>query len=156
MARKWKEYLRNDLKNGMFETGILVRDLQTKVREFSGRNKINKEAEKTKLSDEVKSYITIKSVEFLKKPLNKKDLEKISKEVFELIRCSLASDRTPDEIYEGLKDDPEMREEVIAMLIKGAEAGITEKKQKVLLEGIFSGDEDLKVLLNKKESMLWL
>ncbi len=150
MVNRWKNFLIDDLKRGMFETGLIIGKIKSSADKILDTGHAP-EARKPEagLDDEIKDHLTERSLSLIDKKLSKSDHEKISKQLFELLRCSLASERTPDEIFEGLRDDAEMRSEVVEMLINEASASLSKKKQRALLDGIFSGDEELRTMLKR-------
>ena len=81
--------------------------------------------------------------------IDSRAFSKLAEELYKLLACSLASNRTPDEIISGLQADAEMRDEVVKMLIKSRR---TLKGQKAFLNAILSGDEDLRALLNAQQT----
>ncbi len=145
-----KKIFVTDFMAGLYETGMIVGKIKKSVGNIFDTD-IPKEPVEAKFVDEVNKYLSSKVSAFEGVKLSKGDFDKLSKEVFELLRCSLASNRTPEEIFEGLRDDPEMRAEVLEMLIGRTKVGLSVRKQNDLLEDIFSGDEELRVLLNKQK-----
>ena len=77
--------------------------------------------------------------------------DKLATEMVKLFSCSLASNRTPDEIILGLQSDTEMRNEVVELLISRIKTKTSLDSQRTFLHRILSGDDDLRVLLNKQK-----
>jgi hypothetical protein len=77
--------------------------------------------------------------------------DKLTRELVKLFSCSMASNRTPDEIIFGLKSDIEMRNEVVELLISRINTKTSLNSQQIFLHKILSGDDDLRVLLNKQK-----
>jgi hypothetical protein len=77
--------------------------------------------------------------------------DKLTNEMVKLFSCSLASNRTPDEIILGLQSDIEMRNEVVELLIAAVKTKNSIDGQRVFLQRILSGDDDLRDLLNKQK-----
>jgi hypothetical protein len=77
--------------------------------------------------------------------------DKLTNEMVKLISCSLASNRTPDEIILGLQTDIEMRNEVVELLISRINTKTSLESQRTFLHRILSGDDDLRALLNRQK-----
>lgn len=77
--------------------------------------------------------------------------DKLTTEMVKLFSCSLASNRTPEEIILGLQSDTEMRNEVVELLISRIKTKTSLDSQRTFLQRILSGDDDLRVLLNKQK-----
>ena len=77
--------------------------------------------------------------------------DKLSDEIYKLLSCSMASNRTPNEIIFGLQSDTEMRNEVVELLISGIDSKTSFDHQRTFINKILSGDDDLRVLLNKQK-----
>ena len=76
---------------------------------------------------------------------------KLTNEMYKLLACSLAGNRSPDEIIFGLQSDTEMREEVIELLISEIKTNSSLDSQRTFLNRLLSGDDDLRTLLNKQK-----
>lgn len=77
--------------------------------------------------------------------------DRLTNEMTKLFSCSLASNRTPDEIIFGLKSDIEMRNEVVELLISRIKTKKSLDSQRIFLQRILSGDNDLQALLNQQK-----
>jgi hypothetical protein len=77
--------------------------------------------------------------------------DKLTNEMVKLFSCSLAGNRTPDEIILALKSDIEMRNEVVELLIAAVKTKNSIDGQRIFLQRILSGDDDLRALLNKQK-----
>ena len=73
-------------------------------------------------------------------------LRRIAHEVRQFFRCCLASNRTPDELIDGLRDDSDMREEVVNLLLSRIGPPAAEP-ERLFLHRMLSGDDDLRALL---------
>ena len=76
--------------------------------------------------------------------------DRLSEELSNLFKCSFASVRTPDEIIEELREDSEMRAEVVEMVLSETGETSNRRDQRLFLQRMLSGDEDLRVLLNRQ------
>ncbi|MFC1734941.1 hypothetical protein ACFL1X_02420 [Candidatus Hydrogenedentota bacterium] len=73
-------------------------------------------------------------------------LKRITEEFLRFFTCCLNSNRTPEELIDGLRNDREMRDEVVEMLI--SRVGSSEAPdERLFLERILSGDDDMLRLL---------
>jgi len=77
--------------------------------------------------------------------------DKLTNELVKLFSCSMASNRTPDEIILGLQSDIEMRNEVVELLISRINSKTSLNSQQIFLHRILSGDDELRALLNKQK-----
>jgi len=78
-------------------------------------------------------------------------LDAITRELFKILACSLASERTPNEIIDGLRDDAEMRGELKNLVVSATGLGYYQE-QLIFLDRILSGDPELRELLNKQKT----
>ena len=75
-------------------------------------------------------------------------LDALAAELFEFLTCSLASNRTANEIIDGLRDDTDMRSEVVALVLSATGISSYHEEQRAFLERTLSGDDGLRKLLN--------
>ena len=77
-------------------------------------------------------------------------LDILSAELFKLLACALTSNRTPNEVVDGLRDDAEMRSEVISLILSESAEPAYQEQQRVFLQRLLSGDRDLRILLGRQ------
>jgi len=80
-----------------------------------------------------------------------KVFDELTNEMMSLLSCSLAANRTPDEIILGLQSDPDMRNEVVDLVLSRVKTKTSLDSQRIFLNRILSGDDDLRALLNKQK-----
>ena len=159
---KWKEYLKQDVIGSSYELGCIIGliydraivywGIIKKSDKFSIAFPSKKQDQKKTFEEELEELLICKKDEMPDVKISDKIFKKLSNELYKLLSCSLVSNRTPDEIVTGLKDDITMRKEVVDLVINETKAEVSCNEQRVFLDRIFSGDNDLKVLLNKQLS----
>ena len=80
-------------------------------------------------------------------------LKRTTSEFSRFLTCCLNSNRTPEELLDGLRDDLEMRDEVVGLLVSRIGASET-TDVRLLLDRMLSGDGDLMRLLVDSGSRL--
>ena len=77
--------------------------------------------------------------------------EIIVQELSSFFKCCFTSDRTPDELVDALRDDAEMKEEIIELIMSNN--GIERSQHNTLfLQQVLSGDDDVRFLLNRQKT----
>jgi hypothetical protein len=152
---KWKDYLWKDAVDGAFDLGATVAYLKICGSIYwveASRLIFNlpEEKEKLKFKDQLQNLLEKKFNEMSSLKISKPVFSKMGNEMHTLLLCSLASQRSPDEIIDGLENDPEMREEVINLLISKVKRKTSQEHQRIFFDKIFSGDVGLRKLLNEQ------
>ena len=153
---KLKKYLKKDLMNGSYEMGNIVRSISNvvgilRVREEEVIDLTAQPLKEEKFIDELDALLDDKLSTMDNVKISDPVFSVMKKELYDFMLCSLASERTPDEIVEGLDSDKEMKDEVVAMLVTKVEKKTWKKNQKIFFDRMLSGDDDLKALLNAQE-----
>ena len=153
---KWKGFLKNDAVECAFELGATGAYLKVQLSEYWGKTKpvlfpFLQEKEKPKFKEELRNLLEMK----LKKKRSLKVpayvFPRMCKELHDLLLCSLASERSPDEIVAGLRSDAEMRAEVVELLVSKVGSRASVRYQRNFFDKMLSGDSDLKKLLNAQK-----
>jgi hypothetical protein len=148
----WKEYLKKDLFDGSYELGVTVSDIKTRaVNGWAELKKVIRditEEKALKFKDELFLLLDLKLKEMMPLKISEAVFGKMRVELCNLLLCSLASERTPDEIIDGLADDPEMRKEVVSLLVNKVKRKKYLDNQHKYFDEILSGDDDLRRVLN--------
>ena len=110
------------------------------------------EEKEDKFEQELTQLLALKRQGMLDLEVPDNEFDELTIRMGRLFLTSLASNRTPDEIIEGLQEDAEMREEVIELLLSETNVPVSYQAQRAFLLKLLSGDEDFKSLLNKQTS----
>jgi len=153
-VNKWKAYLRKDLIDSAYDLGATITEL--KIRGFNywvgiGRTFLFGKKKESRFKDELRELLDKKFHETSSLRISEQIFSRMCKELHDLLLCSLASQRSPDEIIDGLQGDSEMREEVIDLIISKVARKTFVKQQRIFLGRIFSGDPDLRRLLKAQK-----
>ena len=154
---KWSEFLKKDALECAYELGATGAYLKVRILEYWDKTQpvlfpFLQDNEKPRFKKELRDLLgaKYKKKSYLKIPAYV--FSKLCKEMYDLLLCSVASERSPDEIIDGLRSDLEMRREVVDLLISKVNSKTSVKAQRMFLDGIFSGDKDLKRLLNEQKA----
>ena len=151
---RWKYYLWADTINCSFELGYAIGQLNNLAVNYWGKfKKAYFLPRPQKFKQQLSEILASKLNQMPDVTMNSLIFDKLTNEMYKLLSCSLASNRSPDEIIFGLQSDTEMRNEVVELLISKIELITSLDNQRTYLDRILSGDgdEDLRVLLNKQK-----
>ena len=149
---KWKSYLWEEAKGCSFELGYAVGRLNTSATDYWDRfEKAYTLNGYQKFKQQLPEFLAFKLSQMPDVTLNSYVFDKLTNEMYKLLTCSLAGNSSPDEIILGLQSDTEMREEVVELLVSKIKSKSSLNDQRTFLNRILSGDEDLRVLLNKQK-----
>ena len=149
---KIKTYLKEDAINCSFELGWTVAWLNDTAHSCWDKFKnISIKKDNLKFKQQLTTLLSSKLNEMTDLKITDIASEKMNIEMHKLLTCSLASNRTPDEIISGLRSDAEMRNEVVELLISKIKLKTSLDSQRIFLNRILSGDNDLLALLNKQK-----
>ena len=149
---KWKDYLYEETISCSFELGYTIGQLNNiAVNYWEKFKKTYFPLHPQKFKQQIPEFLAYKLNQMSDVTMNGNVFDKLTSEMYKFLSCSLASNRTPDEIIFGLQSDTEMREEVIDLLISKIELKTSLDNQRIFLDRILSGDEDLRALLNKQK-----
>ena len=149
---KWKSYLWEEAKGFSFELGYVVGCLNTSATDYWEKfKKTYFPANPQKFKQQISELLVSKLNQMPDVTMDNHVFDKLTSEMYKFLSCSLASNRSPDEIILGLQSDTEMREEVVDLLISKIELKTSLDNQRIFLDRILSGDEDLRALLNKQK-----
>ena len=152
IKKRWKVYLKKEAAESSYDLGWMFEYLkQAAIRYHERVNAYVFPAETVTFKGEIDALLRASLKKSDTCRLSEQDYLRLLNEFHKLLTCSLASNRTPEEIYSGLKDDKEMREEVIEMLIKRMKLKTAREKQKILLDNILSGESDFGALLIRQK-----
>ena len=149
---KWKDYLCEGTISCSFELGYTIGQLNNlAVNSWEKFKKTYFPPNPQKFKQQLPELLASKVSQMSDVTMNGNVFDKLTSEMYKFLSCSLASNRTPDEIIFGLQSDSEMREEVVDLLISKIESKTSLDNQRIFLDRILSGDEDLRALLNKQK-----
>ncbi|MBF0254621.1 MAG: hypothetical protein HQL11_05825 [Candidatus Omnitrophica bacterium] len=162
-TRLWGEFLRKDALKGTYELGVVCGTLKLKVSELlepvasafgdganGGAASGPQKPKGLSFRQELQIYLIKKWGTMFDGILRDEEFEKLTNQIFRLLQTSLASNRTADEIVNGLREDPQMRGEVVQLVIHEAKLKEAIQKSRIFLNRIFGGDEDLRDLLKRQ------
>jgi len=149
---KWKDYIWEDTLDCSFELGYTIGRLKRlTVNYWKKLNKTHALSGHQKFKQQLPELLASKLKEMPDVKIPAHIFTELSNEMYKLLACSLASNRTPDEIILGLQADTEMRNEVVALLTSGVNSKTSLDDQRFFLNKILAGDDDLRILLNKQK-----
>ena len=152
IVNKWNDYIWRGVIAYSFELGSTIGyidNLANKVRiKF---NKVHVSPPHQKFKRQLSEFLVSKVKKMPDVTMKPHVFDKLTNEMVKLFSCSLASNRTPDEIILGLKSDIEMRNEVVELLISRINMKTSLENQRTFLHMILSGDDDLRALLNMQK-----
>ena len=149
---RWKYYIREDTKSCLFELGYAIGELNNlAVNYWEKFKKAYFPPNNQKFKQKLPELLAFKLSQMSDVTMNGNVFDKLTSEMYKFLSCSLASNRTPDEIIFGLQSDTEMREEVVELLVSKIELKTYLNDQRIFLNRLLSGDEDLRALLNKQK-----
>ena len=147
-----KTYLKEDAINCSFELGWTVSWLNDAAHNSWDRFKnLSIRQDNSKFKQQLTTLLSSKLNEMTDLKITDIASEKMNIEMHRLLACSLASNRTPDEIISGLRSDAEMRSEVVDLLISRIKPKTAINNQRLFLNRVLSGDNDLLALLRKQQ-----
>ncbi|MFH1504975.1 MAG: hypothetical protein ABIH08_06295 [Candidatus Omnitrophota bacterium] len=147
----WKHFIQEQAIDYSFELGYVTKRLRILLIRY--REQIKNTLfppESPKFKQELSTFLASKLNEMPDLTLENKVFKKLNKVLTHFLICSLAGNRTADEIILGLQSDIEMRDEVVSLLIKKINSKASVDTQRVFLDQILLGDEELKKLLNQQ------
>jgi hypothetical protein len=149
---KWKFYIWEDTKSCSFELGYTVGELNNlAVNYWEKFKKAYFPANPQKFKQQLPELLASKLNQMPDITMDSLIFDKLTNEMYKLLSCSLASNRSPDEIIFGLQSDTEMREEVVELLVSKIKSNSSLDNQRTFLNRLLSGDDDLRTLLNKQK-----
>ena len=149
---KWKFYIWEDTKSCSFELGYTIGELNNlAVNYWEKFKKAYFRPDQQKFKQQLPELLASKLNQMPDVTINSHVFDKLTNEMYKLLSCSLAGNRSPDEIIFGLQSDTEMRNEVVELLISKIKSNSSLDNQRTFLNIILSGDEDLRALLNKQK-----
>ena len=149
---RWKYYIREDTKSCSFELGYAIGELNNlAVNYWEKFRKAYFPSNDQKFKQQLPEFLVFKLSQMPDVTMNSLVFDKLTNEMYKLLTCSLAGNRSPDEIIFGLQSDTEMREEVVELLVSKIKSKSSLDNQRTFSNRILSGDEDLRVLLNKQK-----
>jgi len=148
---KCKYFINDEIQRNSYSLGWVVGYIQVSaVNGWSQAKGAFRFPRNQKFSQELEKLLALKLKKMSDLTLPDKVFEKLASELYKLLLCSLASNRTPDEVIDGLQNDIEMRAEVVELMLSQTGTDPSYKDQRVFLDGVLSGDADLRALLNKQ------
>ena len=149
---KWKFYIWEDTKSCSFELGYTIGELNNlAVNYWEKFKKAYFPANPQKFKQQLPELLASKLNQMPDITMDSLIFDKLTNEMYKLLSCSLASNRSPDEIIFGLQSDTEMREEVVELLVSKIKSNSSLDNQRTFLNRLLSGDDDLRTLLNKQK-----
>ena len=149
---EWKSYLWEEAKGCSFESGYVVGCLNTSATDYWEKfKKTYFPANPQKFKQQLSELLVSKLNQMPDVTMDRLIFDKLTNEMYKLLSCSLSSNRTPEEIISALQSDAEMREEVVSLLLSKIDSPSSLDSQRMFLTRILSGDEDLRVLLDKQK-----
>ncbi|MFC1676648.1 hypothetical protein ACFL3G_06250 [Planctomycetota bacterium] len=149
---KWGDYFCEGTTSCSFELGYTIGQLNNLAINYWGKfKKAYFPANPQKFNQQLPELLASKLNQMPDVTMDNQVFDKLTSEMYKFLSCSLASNRSPDEIILGLQSDTEMREEVVDLLISKIELKTSLDNQRIFLDRILSGDEDLRALLNKQK-----
>ena len=159
-TRKWKEYIKQDAINGTHEFVWIIGFMYDSVTAYweniskkSSKNVPSKmQNTKKRFKQELGELLICKKDTMQDIEITDEVFDRLNNELYKLLSCSLTSKRTADEIATGLQDDISMRNEVVDMVVNETKTEVSCNQQRLFLNRMLSGDNDLRVLLNKQQN----
>ena len=149
---KWKFYIWEDTKSCSFELGYTIGELNNlAVNYWEKFKKAYFPANPQKFKQQLPELLASKLNQMPDVTINSHVFDKLTNEMYKLLSCSLAGNRSPDEIIFGLQSDTEMRNEVVELLVSKIKSNSSLDNQRTFLNRLLSGDDDLRTLLNKQK-----
>jgi len=149
---KWKFYIWEDTKSCSFELGYTIGELNNLAVNYWGKfKKAYFPSDQQKFKQQLPELLVSKLNQMPDVTMDSHVFDKLTNEMYKLLSCSLAGNRSPDEIVFGLQSDTEMRNEVVELLVSEIKLNSSLGSQRTFLNRILSGDEDLRALLNKQK-----
>jgi len=149
---KWKSYLWEEAKGCSFELGYVVGRLNTSATDYWAKfEKAYFRPDNQKLKQQLPELLASKLNQMPDVTINSHVFDKLTNEIYKLLSCSLAGNRSPDEIIFGLQSDTDMREEVVELLVSEIKSNSSLDSQRTFLNRLLSGDDDLRALLNQQK-----
>ena len=152
LSKKWKVYLKEDAVKSSYDLGSTFAYLKQGA--LFCRKRVDaflSPPDRTTFKDELNGLLRSRLSQTNDLDIQRSDYRRLLNELHKLFLCLLASNRTPEEIFHGLKDDFEMRNEVIEMLIKRSRVKASRQTQRSFLNWLLSGDERFGALLVKQK-----
>lgn len=148
----WKKYLKEDAIRSSYELGWMFGYLNEAAGRYRERiNSLFFPDEAVTFKEELSKLLRSKLKATDRVEAHSPEFRNLSRELYKLLLCSFASNRTPEEICTGLKDDAEMRAEVIELLIKKSKCKVSRDRKRSFLNRILSGDQNFRTLLIKQK-----
>ena len=151
LAAFFKEEARSSIADSCeavgFATGFVISRIH---RYWNGSHPVPRVSKQRRFDQELSELLQAKLHDMDDTAFPAMALAMLSAELFKLFACALASNRTPNEIADGLSDDAEMRSEVISLILSEGGAPAYQEEQRVFLQRLLSGDHDLRILLSRQ------
>jgi len=152
MLDKWKSYIWEDTISCSFELGCTIGELNNlAVNYWEKFKKAYFPTDQQKFKQQLPELLVSKLNQMPDVTINSHVFEKLTNEMYKLLSCSLAGNRSPDEIIFGLQSDTEMRNEVVELLVSEIKSNSSLGSQRTFLNRLLSGDDELRILLNKQK-----
>jgi len=152
MLDKWKYYIWEDTKSCSFELGYTIGELNNlAVNYWEKFKKAYFRPNPQKFKQQLPELLVSKLNQMPDVTINSHVFEKLTNEMYKLLSCSLAGNRSPNEIIFGLQSDTEMRNEVVELLVSEIKSNSSLGSQRTFLNRLLSGDDELRILLNKQK-----
>lgn len=152
MLDKWKSYIWEDTISCSFELGYTIGELNNlAVNYWEKFKKAYFPTDQQKFKQQLPELLVSKLNQMPDVTINSHVFEKLTNEMYKLLSCSLAGNRSPDEIIFGLQSDTEMRNEVVELLVSEIKSNSSLGSQRTFLNRLLSGDDELRILLNKQK-----
>jgi len=152
MLDKWKYYIWEDTKSCSFELGYTIGELNNlAVNYWEKFKKAYFRPNPQKFKQQLPELLVSKLNQMPDVTINSHVFEKLTNEIYKLLSCSLAGNRSPNEIIFGLQSDTEMRNEVVELLVSEIKSNSSLGSQRTFLNRLLSGDDELRILLNKQK-----
>lgn len=151
-VNKWKDFLWEGVIVYSFELGSMIGHIDSLAKKVRIQfNKVYFSPPHQEFKQQLPELLTSKLKKMPDVTMKPHVFDKLTNEMVKLFSCSLASNRTPDEIILALKSDTEMRNELVELLISRINTKNSLESQRTFLHRILSGDDDLQILLNKQK-----
>lgn len=152
MLDKWKSYIWEDTISCSFELGYTIGELNNlAVNYWEKFKKAYFPPDQQKFKQQLPELLVSKLNQMPDVTINSHVFEKLTNEMYKLLSCSLAGNRSPNEIIFGLQSDTEMRNEVVELLVSEIKSNSSLGSQRTFLNRLLSGDDELRILLNKQK-----
>lgn len=149
---KWKYYIWEDTKSCSFELGYTIGELNNlAVNYWEKFKKAYFRPNQQKFKQQLPELLVSKLNQMPDVTMDRLIFDKLTNEMYKLLSCSLAGNRSPNEIISGLQSDTEMRNEVVELLVSEIKSNSSLGSQRTFLNRLLSGDDDLRILLNKQK-----